>query len=255
MHEKYLLPHRSSWQKIVATGDTAVQEMLNDNLEPDEIDYWPIDGFSGGEKIQSDFSYFEKGNFSFSDWAEKRKKQGKKTRVIEYFGGAYMFSDLTNVDSLTGFRLKDIDLVLVQTYEAGEITDTCVERLAILRSPKRSVIEGNVFNYKHRILLPEYDLAIVSPNAGLGLSVKRQDYSSELFLLQTFKKAYQKLTSDDGVLLLKPPLTFESLSKRLLENLQRVEGLGVEINTDDYSFSMLKTKDAPSRLTTDILFS
>lgn len=239
----------SEWKRRTLAGDSAFEAaQLSRN------DYWGVDGIRGGDAIRNLTE--ELLDSSPEEWAKDRKTQGLSTHMIELLGGAYFVDDFSHVDSVLGVRLFNQDYNLMAKYE--EMSDKrFVGRLKkILSTTKRSVVEGNVYRQltwlKIRKELAKHftstaDLIIFKPAAGLRIDSEDNLDFLTLQLFQLFKKAYDLLSSRNGIMLVHVDI---SLSRNLLpfiEHLSKVEGIEVTGSLANH-FKLVKTEKAPRRI-------
>ena len=255
----------NSWRSITEAGRKAFElaHSTHDTtyVNPIDKDEWNVDGLYGAdgyEVVFKDLMFKELKEkifgFSFEQWVNERKLAGKSTHIIDLFGGAYFLDDFTNIDSILGVRLKNLDKKIEHDYILKG-NETALKRLrSIITSLKRSIIEANLldnmsWNKINSHLLErgtkKADLIIVRPIAGVKKQIDRYDLSEEKaqFMFQFLKRMYNLLSHDDGILLIH---FTDSAYDVYRDRLRQVKGLNIEI--DGRVIKIKKTKDSPIRL-------
>jgi len=245
-------------KKIVERGDEAFAK-----AQQHKDDQWNVDGMLGGDIYEITFEHFLGDDFGFEDWAEERKKRGLGTHVLDFLGGAYIFDDFSNVDSITGVRLFNMDDALVEKYSSGN-RSAYLERLTkVMDNKKRRIVEGNIYRHSTWVKIMErlkevksqaVDLMVMRPIAGLKSEENIEDLkdATELYF-QMFKKAYVLLSNKDGMMLAEVPTTLRDYCIQFVEKLDAVEGISAEYDVETSTMKIVKSQNAPKSLKSDIL--
>lgn len=250
------------WKKIIEDGDREFS--IANSTKNKDADVWGVDGLVGARSYNLNFQSVmqdemrTKARFTFVQWVKERKESGKSTHILEIFGSACFLSDFTHVDSITGVRLKNVDKRFTELYEEMGEREELNKWKKITLSPKRKIISGNVFNRLTWIKIKDVlkvkktkkvDLIIVRPIGGIVTQVP----SSELNLkqiypyIQFFRKMYELLSSDGGIILFDLPRSFNPIFSDILEKLINIYDVEIDAEAPNI-IKIKKTKKSRKKI-------
>jgi hypothetical protein len=209
----------------------------------DAVDHeWLIDvpTYSPTDPFSYDYTFRralqDEGYSTFEDLTTIRKQKGLPTHILDVFGSGYFVADyLDSVDSVSGIRLSDPTQLLLESlqkdmdryensngvYKLKEAKDR-IERIS--KFPNWTLIPGNAYELKTWNRLDNtngakgiqgYNLIVAKPEGvfddegilqGTGhIRSPLRDQMYGLHFLKLLDRAYQRLSSQNGVLITDVP--------------------------------------------------
>ena len=258
--------------KLVSKGDKILLEKNDFRYNRDGL----IENQDfGNYEYELDFYGLLTPGQTFGDLV-KIRPNGERA-VMDLFGGGYFIPDLDCVEHMIGVRLQNVDQMYLQSYEEGSewqsrYKDMRVTLQYLMESPKRTVIEANLYRRKSDLLVREemkrrniksFGVIVARPEAGIfGRKLLGQFHDTNVsslgnVFLPILDRAYRLLSFNNGVLYTQiPDFQNDMVLEELKEFLSCIPGISVnfvdvELRTTlsvPFSMCLLKSNEAPKSL-------